>query len=346
MKVLSVLRASTAAIVVLTLGSQAGAQSAADKAAAEALFDQGRAAMQEGDFGKACGLLERSQHIDPGVGTLLYLAECYEKSGRTASAWATFREASDAASRANEGQRARMGRERAARLEPFLSRLTVQVAPDAQQTPGLSIERGTLPVQAALWNVPVPVDPGEYSITASAPGYETWTQKVTVPEKAAKAAILVPALKKSAEPDKGGAVAAPPPDLPRSNVPPPPDGQLVTPQPPRPERAGNGQRTLAYVVGGAGIVGLGVGSIFGLQAMSKNKDAETHCPMGYVCNDAEGPTLGDEARSAARVSTIVFAIGGAALVGGAVLFFTSDRQQGSVNYTVGPTGVTVGGSFQ
>ena len=67
------------------------AQSAADKAAAEGLFDQGRASMQEGDFAKACGLLERSQHIDPGVGTLLYLAECYEKSGRTASARSSAR---------------------------------------------------------------------------------------------------------------------------------------------------------------------------------------------------------------------------------------------------------------
>src|SRR5262245_66532784 len=97
MKIVSLLRASVAAIVVVTAGTPAWAQSAADKAAAEALFDQGRAAMQEGDFAKACGLLERSQHIDPGVGTLLYLAECYEKSGKTASAWATFREAADAA---------------------------------------------------------------------------------------------------------------------------------------------------------------------------------------------------------------------------------------------------------
>src|SRR5690242_2864398 len=182
MKVLSVLRASAAAIVVLTLGSHAGAQTAADKAAAEALFDQGRAAMQEGDFGKACGLLERSQHIDPGVGTLLYLAECYEKSGRSASAWATFREAADAADRAKESGRARTGRDRAARLEPLLSRLTIQVAPESQQIQGIAIERAGQLVQPATWNVPVPVDPADYTIKASAPGYETWSQIVSVPE--------------------------------------------------------------------------------------------------------------------------------------------------------------------
>src|SRR5258706_5748201 len=203
-------RALAVTTAILFFGARAGAQSTSDKAAAEALFDQGRSAMQEGDFGKACGLLERSQHIDPGIGTLLYLAECYEKSGRTASAWATFREAADAADRTKESGRARTGRDRAARLEPLLSRLSIQVATEAQQIPGLSIERGARPVQAALWNVPVPVDPGDYSVTAAAPGYETWTQTINVPEKAAKVAIVVPPLKKGAEPDKSA--TAPPPD--------------------------------------------------------------------------------------------------------------------------------------
>ena len=125
--------AAAALLATCGFASTAGAQTVSDKAAAEGLFDQGRTAMQEGDFTKACGLLERSQHIDPAVGTLLYLAECYEKGGRTASAWATFREAADAATAAKEAQRARTGRERAQRLEPLLSRLTIQVAPETQQ---------------------------------------------------------------------------------------------------------------------------------------------------------------------------------------------------------------------
>src|SRR5882672_1951966 len=123
MKPASFARPIVLAILIATPSSRVMAQSASDKAAAEALFDQGRAAMQEGDFARACGLLERSQHIDHGVGTLLYLGECYEKSGRTASAWATFREGADAASSANEQARSRLARERAARLEPQLSRL-------------------------------------------------------------------------------------------------------------------------------------------------------------------------------------------------------------------------------
>jgi serine/threonine-protein kinase len=343
MKAISALRVSGAAMVLLALASRAGAQTASDKAAAEALFDQGRSAMQEGDFGKACGLLERSQHIDPGVGTLLYLAECYEKSGRTASAWATFREAADAADRAKESVRARTGRDRAARLEPLLSRLTIQVAPESQQISGLSIERGAATVQQALWNVPVPVDPGEYSVTATAPGYETWTQKVSVPEKAAKASILVPPLKKGAEPDKG-TVAATPATTSTPSAPPSPEGQPFVTQPVQSERPGSGQRTAAYVVGAAGVAGVVVGSIFGLRAMSKNKSGEAICP-NYVCTDMSAQGYFDDARSAARVSNITFGVGAAALVGGAVLYLTSPRSV-PVNAAVGPRGITVGGSFQ
>ena len=60
--------------------------SAADKATAEALFDAALDLMRKGRNEEACPRLEQSHRIDPGIGTLLYLAECYEKTGRTASA--------------------------------------------------------------------------------------------------------------------------------------------------------------------------------------------------------------------------------------------------------------------
>src|SRR5882672_4544932 len=84
---------STCAVVLLALlpGTVHADATAAEKVAAEALFDDGRKLLADGRFAPACEKFEQSEHIDPAVGTLLYLAECYEKSGRTASAWATFR---------------------------------------------------------------------------------------------------------------------------------------------------------------------------------------------------------------------------------------------------------------
>src|SRR6476620_10990144 len=90
---------------LLALPSVSAAQSASDKAAAEALFDEGVTLLKQGK------LQEASQRIDPGIGTLLYLAETYEKLGRTASAWATFREAASQAQAEGQTDRANIGAE-------------------------------------------------------------------------------------------------------------------------------------------------------------------------------------------------------------------------------------------
>src|SRR6188768_4533635 len=90
---------------------------AAQKAAAESLFDDGLKAMKSGHFAEACPKLEESERIDPAIGTLLYLGECYEKTGRTASAWATFREAASLANTSNQADRARVASARAQGLE-------------------------------------------------------------------------------------------------------------------------------------------------------------------------------------------------------------------------------------
>src|SRR5688500_5523674 len=97
----------TSALALGLYTSQAAAQaSASDKAAAEALFDQGLRLMKQNSFSEACPKLEESNRIDPAVGTLLYLGECYERVGKTASAWATFREAASLATNSSQPDRA------------------------------------------------------------------------------------------------------------------------------------------------------------------------------------------------------------------------------------------------
>jgi len=60
------------------------------------------------------------------------------------------------------------------------------------------------------------------------------------------------------------------------------------------------------------VVGIGIGSIFGLQAMSKHNDAAGACPN--ACTDQRGVKLWDDARSSGNISTIAFAIGGLGLI--------------------------------
>lgn len=74
----------------LCVASSAHAQSSA--AAAVALFDEGRAALQSGDFDVACVKFKESNRIGPAVGTAFNLANCEERRGRLATAWVLFRQ--------------------------------------------------------------------------------------------------------------------------------------------------------------------------------------------------------------------------------------------------------------
>src|SRR5690606_7586735 len=103
--------------------------SSTQRAAAEALFQQGTALMDEKHYAEACDKLAGSQELDPALGTMLYLADCYEQAGRTASAWALFRQASESAKHAGQAERERIAAERASSLAQRLSKLELKVAP-------------------------------------------------------------------------------------------------------------------------------------------------------------------------------------------------------------------------
>ena len=76
-------------IVCAGLPLVARAQATAnDKAAAQRLYEHGYMLMEEGKVAEGCTELEKSQSIESSIGTMMYLAFCYEQLGRTASAWA------------------------------------------------------------------------------------------------------------------------------------------------------------------------------------------------------------------------------------------------------------------
>lgn len=61
------------------------------------------------------------------LGTQIALASCYEKLGKTASAWAEFRAAASAAVKVHD-KRQQFAEEHAAALEPKLSKIAVVVS--------------------------------------------------------------------------------------------------------------------------------------------------------------------------------------------------------------------------
>ena len=311
----------------------ARAEGAQDKAAADVLFAQGKKLMHEGNYAEACPKFAESLRLDPGIGAMLWLADCYERQGKTASAWGEFQEAAETAARQKDG-REKVARQHAAALEPKLVRLKVLVPP-ASDVSGLEIKRDDSVLGRPEWGTALPVDPGAHVVRASAPGFKEWTTTVEAKPETKALTVSVPKLE------------------------PAPAGQA--------ESAGNAgdrkragdwplQRTLALVAVGAGVVSVGAGAVFGFQAKSKLDDsnADGHCRADDHC-DAIGVQLRSDAKDAATMSTIFFAAGGALIAGGAVLWFTAPTRgpatrSGSrvrVAPAIGRTGggINVGGAF-
>jgi serine/threonine-protein kinase len=177
--------------VTAAAAAQAQSPGALDRLSSEALFDDGLKLMQTRDFVAACPKLEASYRLDPGIGTLLYLADCYAATGRTASAWIGFREAAFAARKAGEPEREQAALQRAEALKPKLTNL-LMLTQNAQADLELRLDGHRLvPV---MFGVRIPVDPGPHVIEASASGHQPWRQALTVPPKPGLITINVPKL--------------------------------------------------------------------------------------------------------------------------------------------------------
>jgi hypothetical protein len=88
-------------------------------------------------------------------------------------------------------------------------------------------------------------------------------------------------------------------------------------------KSGSTQRVAAVAVGGAGVVGLAVGTFFGLKATSNWSDVKNHCSSYPNGCDGDAVSLHDSAERAATISNITFALGLAGVAGGAILWFTA-----------------------
>lgn len=307
----------TLAATLLVLASSASAQATgAARASAEALFEEGRRLMAEGKLAEACPKLESSQRLDPGVGTLLNLADCYSKLGRTASAWAAFREAGSAARAQGSAEREAVARERASALEPQLSYLTIV----QWKGQSVTITRNGEQVDPAMLDTPMPVDPGEHTIVAAAPGKREWSTKVDVGPNGQRASVTIPIL-----PDEPIVQVATPAAAAQPGV----DAGSSS--------SGDTQRWLAVGAGVVGVAGIVIGTVFGLQAGSKWDDAQA-CDKDPSCPNAG--TLSDDASSAATISTVGFVVGGLGIAGGLALWLTAPDSESSA--TASRAGVSVG----
>jgi hypothetical protein len=168
--------------------------------------------------------------------------------------------------------------------------------------PAVHVDDEPLPPEAST--LPHKVNPGKHHIAASAPGFRTGAADVTLREGEVGRAEIVLAAATPAE--------------------------VTTPEPvraptPVPELHGGGLRTASYVLAGAGVVGLGVGAAFGVDALSKKNARSANCNAQVtVCNQA-GIDADSQGRSSATASTIAFAAGAVGVGAGVVLWLVSRK---------------------
>ncbi|HEX4448226.1 MAG TPA: hypothetical protein VH044_15865, partial [Polyangiaceae bacterium] len=295
--------------------------------------NEGRHLAGEGRYAEACPKFEESERLDPGIGTQFNLADCYEHLARIASAWALFLDVASAAGGTGQTAREGVARKRAAALEPHLSRLTIK-AP--RGVAGLEVRRNGEAIGSMLWNSAVPVDPGGYTVEATAPGKKAWSTVTTVAKNGAVVTVVIPPL----EDLPVAPIAAEPTEVSPRTL------QATTD-----DTTGRAEKEIALGLGAGGVIAVGLGTFFGVRSISKHSDYEKLCTGDAnetVCQPAAGP-LHDSAVSAGNASTVTFVVAGALLAGGGVLWFLAPRAASSVSVapSVGASmaGATLAGAW-
>ncbi len=222
----------------------------------------------------------------------------------------------------------------------------VKVAMDAQ------------PLVDRLDGASISLDPGPHTFTFTASAQRPVEKMFVIQEgeKDRHVRVVIGAAEQAA-------VSSPPAATPSSASPgaPPPVSAppaLVSSPAAAPDVGGSSwstQKTIGLVVGGVGVVGAVVGTVFGLVASHDWSQAQSECASPTSCpNHAASVSDHDATVTAGTVSTVAFIAGGAAIAAGAVLFFTAPHdaeQRPAVSVHIAPAwspghgGVLMEGAF-
>ncbi len=214
-----------------------------NEALAETRFREASEAFDAGRVDEACTAFDASLRLFPTLGTLLNLALCREKQGKTASAWIDFTYAAAWANDAAQHDRREFARQHAARLERGLVRVQI----DCPSGPPVHLDIDGQPLLDASRALPIFLDPGRHVITASAPGRLRFESTVTVGARPSEAPVVkIPPLKEDANKDS---VTGPGRD---------------------PSAFARGpRRTLGWILGGLGIASASAAIYFGVDGLSR-----------------------------------------------------------------------------
>ena len=311
----------TALLGALALACIAPAPAAAqppDLEQAQRLFNEARAALEQGRREEACGKFRSSLALAEIANTLFNVARCEEADGHLAAALGLWRRG--IALLRGGDERLPVARERVVALERRAPHVTVTLSPGAP--PGARVLADGVEIPPASLGAPLPLDPGGHALVVEAPGHRPQRLDVRLSEGEALELSL------SAGPAE--AAPAPPGPRPTSTPPPPP------PSPP----AGDGRRTLGFVIAGVTVGGFAVAGITGGLLLARDGRIEEQCP-DQRCTP-EGRAEIDGAGSLFVANAIGWGVGVAGVAAGVVLLLTAPGDA-APRAAIGPAPIPGGG---
>jgi hypothetical protein len=297
---------------------------ASDLETARALYKEGKELRAQGDLTGALSKLKAAHQLGHTPITALELARTYEMMHLLVEARATCLDVARIPVASDETERSAAARTEAVAFAEQLrvreATLVVHFVGVAQgANVSLFIDKSVVP-PAAITELHK-VNPGAHDVEARVDGGVSVTTTIEVKEGETRDVSLT----------------VPPPPVVRIERPKPPP-----PQPPEPEPR-NVLATGAFVVGG---VGIAVGALTGLLALSKKSDLDAVCGPQKMCPSSDDDL--SSAKSWATFSTVAFVAGGIGVAIGilSVVGARSDEpQREGVALYIGPGSVGVHGAF-
>lgn len=292
------------ALLIALIGISLSTPATADSAAAERAFEEGKALMDKRDYKRACPKLEESLALEEAVGARFMLGECYEAAGKVASAWRNYQRAANEAAALGQGERAEYAQRRAAETKAKVPIVTLVVVPQVRALSGVQFLHNGQPLDLAVAERGMPVDPGEHRFEVRAARHRSWVRVFEVRPNGEKIRLEVSELSAlgEGEPDSMPAPGSPPPR-------------------PAPTSRDGGPGALAiagFVVAGAGLVGMGIGVGIAAAAKSDYDTAlETHC-VQTMCPPA-GVQATEDARGQGDVASVLFGVSAGVTATGVLL---------------------------
>lgn len=315
------------ALLVSWLGAApAEAQTDAERAGARSAATAGADAFDAGRYQDALDLFLRAESLVHSPVHLSYIGQCHANLGHLVEAHETYirlsREELPANAREAVKRAVAEAGEKAKQIEPRLPYLAIKVQGLA---PGETAEvtlNGTA-VPPALIGIPAPTNPGEYVVRGTAPGKDSGEVKVTVQEGQRKDAVVVlrsTGVAPAPAPVPAAAAAS------TSN----PPSTAASPQDTGVSSDSSKWRVPAYAALGVGVVGVGFGTYFALDAGKAADEADdmcggsrSNCALEPGVSRGDVESKNDQAGSSRTKAIVGFVIGGAGLAAGATMLVLS-----------------------